>query len=700
MSENLNYLKDEQSKYLIQHQKNAVSWHPYSPAVIEQAKNSNKPIFLSIGYSSCHWCHVMSDESFNDQEIANYLNDNFMCIKVDKEEHPDIDDYYQQASLLFSKRGGWPLSAFLMPDMSPYFVGTYFPPRGEGEQIGFIDLIKELNRAYTEDYEQVKDNAIKVQETIATGMIPEEPVEFSGHFPPPMSILHALKELRDTSDGGYGEAPKFPLFPYYEWALEQILEGMVDQETGEHIFMSLERMLLGGIYDHARGGLHRYSTDKKWLVPHFEKMLYDQTGLIRVLAKLSIVYSSPMVFDALMQTLHFLKAEMLSDKNYMFASHDADSEGQEGLYFTYTIEEFAKVLAKIEWEKDEEAHLASFTRWFGITKDGNFERGLNIISLDHKLKGEFFTPENWNSIRKIKNGLLEHRKDRIPPATDPKGIASWNFMMITAMVDVMQYCQIDAIRSMATEIFNHLVDGMYDNFVIFEKDGGMQIRHTTTKEDSLPYFEDYVFFAEAQLRIYEITGQLIFKDNCKDTVNFILREFLTENQVKTRAKSTTHTVHYPNQNQTAFDNSHRAAVMTFIGLTRRLSILVKEPALYQQLTPLVEEMTHQTLKNPLNAGEGLRSLTYPTDAYKVVKVPLHWLQDSQFLDFISYFMPRFIFEYEQPDENGKDKPGEHWQLCSSSSCELSGEGIENFISTFRPPTDNDKKEMQEREIRK
>ncbi|MBT7766490.1 MAG: thioredoxin domain-containing protein, partial [Bdellovibrionales bacterium] len=596
--------------------------------------------------------------------------------------------------------GGWPLSAFLMPDMSPYFVGTYFPPHGAGEQIGFIDLIKELNRAYNEDFEQVKDNASKVKEVIAQGIIPSEPVEFPGHFPPPMSILHALKEMQDNSDGGYGDAPKFPLFPYYEWAVEQILEGMIDQERGEHIFMTLERVLMGGIYDQARGGIHRYSTDKKWLVPHFEKMLYDQAGLIRVLAKLSIVYSSPIVFDTLYQTLIFLKAEMLSEKNYMFASHDADSEGQEGLYFTYTQEEFHQVLSNIEWEEEEALNLNNFPRWFGISEEGNFERGLNVISLDDKLKKEFFTPQNWNSIRKIKNGLLEHRNGRIPPATDPKGVASWNFMMITAMVDVMQYCQIDAIRAEATDIFNHLVDGMHENFFVSGQDKpGMQIRHTTTQEHSLPYLEDYVFFAEAQLRIYEITGQKIFRDNCYDTVKFIFREFVDGNQLKTRANSTTGSAIYPNQNQTAYDNSYRSTAMTFIGLVRRLTLLVNESDFDTQLAPLIEEMTQQTLKNPLNAGEGLRSLTYPSEAYKIVKVPLHWLQDSKFLDFISYFMPRFVFDYQRP-KSKKETPSEHWQLCSSSSCELSGEGLENFIQTFRPPTDNDDPKLQEREIRK
>ncbi|MCR9206500.1 MAG: thioredoxin domain-containing protein, partial [Halobacteriovoraceae bacterium] len=238
-----NRLKDQQSAYLKQHQANPVHWYPYGPEALQKAKEEDKPIFLSIGYSSCHWCHVMAGESFSDQETADFLNENFISIKVDREEHPDIDNYYQQACQLFINSGGWPLSAFLLPDMRPYFVGTYYPKDKKGEGATFMELLSELKRAFHEDKEQVETNATNVTKAIKDGLGPKEEVPFQGHFPPPMAVMDAIKEFRDEENGGFGTAPKFPHFSFYEWSVEQILEGMIDKYHGQHLVESLEHIL-------------------------------------------------------------------------------------------------------------------------------------------------------------------------------------------------------------------------------------------------------------------------------------------------------------------------------------------------------------------------------------------------------------------------------------------------------------------------
>lgn len=672
-----NRLSDENSAYLAQHKENPVHWWPWGPEAIQRSKDENKPIFLSVGYSSCHWCHVMADESFKDEMTADFLNKNFICIKVDREEYPDIDSYYQQAAQLFTQSGGWPLSAFLLPDLRPYFVGTYFPKTVNGEGTSFMDLLSELNRAFTEDNATAIENATKATEAIEKGFIPEDKVEFQGHFPPPNAVMDVLEQFKDAENGGYGQAPKFPQFAFYEWALEQMLEGMISKEQGEHVIKSLERMLMGGITDHARGGIHRYATDEAWTVPHFEKMLYDQAGFLRVLAKLSLLYPSPLVFDSIYNTLEYLHTEMLDEKNFFFSAQDADSEGVEGLFFTYTVEEFEDAINKGDTEDELlSKNLDKIKNWFGITEKGNFNNNLNIITLDPTLSQEYFAPEGWEIVRHARKAILADRKMRVPPMTDNKGIASWNFMMISALADVMQYCQIAPIKSAASQIFNNLVEGVYKTFLINDENG-MNINHTTTRQGSLPYLEDYVFFAEAQCRIYELSSNPIFKQNFFDTLQFIRDQFLDGDKLLTRAKKTQDLELYPNQTVTNFDQSFKSPAATLMHLVRRASVLFKDHDLTDDFKDLQERMTHEVLKNPAGSGEGLRALTYPKEAYKVIKCPKVWLDNDDFANFISYFLPRFVFEYHEEKE-------ETWEICSIDQCELTGEGFENFVQTLRP----------------
>jgi uncharacterized protein YyaL (SSP411 family) len=647
---NFNRLKTSQSLYLRQHKDNPIHWWAYGPEALDYAQKNNLPIFLSIGYSSCHWCHVMAHESFSDKGVAEFLNQQFVCIKVDREEFPDIDNYYQKAAQLFGSNGGWPLSAFLLPDTRPFYVGTYFPLTSKNDAPNFPGLIHELRRAFDQEKEQVEKNAVQVTEAIKKGNIPPGNVDFQGHFPPPNAILEAVKEFRDMKWGGYGQAPKFPMFAYYEWALEQMLEGMVPKEHGEFIINSLEKMLMGGMLDHARGGIHRYSTDEKWLVPHFEKMLYDQAGFLRTITKLSLVYPSPLVFDSLINTLDYLEQEMLSDdkdgKRHFFSAQDADSEGVEGLYFTFSEEEFEDLLNRHD---DEEETLgknsALIKKWFQITKAGNFEHNLNVISLNPDFKEEFYQQKNWDLVRKVRRAILNERKDRMPPATDNKGVASWNFMLVSALVDVVQYSQVEVIKRMASNLINTTIEGIFKTFLINEANG-MKMRHTTTVDSSHPYLEDFVFFCESQLRLYEISGNEVFKQNFRDALDFVTKEFLNADQMSTRAKLSEHFEQYPNQDYTFFDASFKSPVGTYVQLMRRAAVLFSERSYTDSITQLQDAVTQTVLKvNPVSSGEALRALTYPTEAFRVMKLPRAWTQKEEFIKFIPYFLPRFVLTY-------------------------------------------------------
>lgn len=683
-STHYNRLRNESSLYLKQHAEQPVHWFSWGPEALLAAKEENKPIFLSVGYSSCHWCHVMSRESFENAEIANYLNEHFIAIKVDREEMPDIDQYYQQACQLYTQSGGWPLSAFLLPDTRPFFVGTYFKPVSEEKSTGLLDLLKELHRAFTQEQGKILENADQVSKMIQEGQLPKERVEFQGHFPAPMAVMKAIDQFFDKENGGYGKAPKFPNFPFWEWALEQMLEGMIEKEYGEKIVMSLERLLMGGIFDQARGGLHRYATDAEWGVPHFEKMLYDQAGLLRVLSKLSLLYPSPLVYDAMINTLDYLETEMVSEKNYFFSGQDAESEGVEGLYFCYTKEEFEDALNRFD---DQEETLAKnkekLLEFFKITQKGNYDHCLNVLTLNEKMKKEIFAPEGFDLLRKARRALADERKLRIPPATDAKGVASWNFMMITSLVDVLQYCQVDVIREMASKLFNQCLAGAYEQFIDQQGGKGVRIRHTNTREVTLPYFEDMVFFAEMQLRVYEVTGNEVFKNNFKESMQYLEKEFVQDHQALTRAKLANEFEQYPNLRVSCFDSSYRSPLSTFIGLARRGRALFQDAEFMGTIEALQDALTHDGLKNPIPAGEALRALTYPDQAYRLVKIPLHWLKQEKFIRFLPYFLPRFVMDYHGKLDDAS--PDETWEICRVTECELKGVGLDEFILTLTPP---------------
>ena len=681
-----NRLKEEKSLYLKQHQNNPIHWWTYGPEALNAAKTENKPIFLSIGYSSCHWCHVMAHDSFMNESIAEFINEHFICIKVDREEYPDLDNYYQNAAQMFNSNGGWPLSAFLLPDMRPFFVGTYYPSKSKDGGPNFFDLIKELRRAFDLEKDQVLKNAVQVTEAIKNGNPNKEKVQFQGHFPAPNGILEAIKEFADSDWGGYGKAPKFPHFAFYEWALEQMLEGMVSQEQGSFIISSMEKMLMGGMNDQARGGIHRYSTDEKWLVPHFEKMLYDQAGFIKMLSKLSLVYPSPIVFDTLINTLDYLESEMLAGDNeentlkidpYFFSAQDADSEGVEGLYFTFSYAEFEDLLNKHDDEKETlSKNMDQIKKWFQITDIGNFDHKLNVISLNPIYKDEIYLQENWDIIRAVRRAVVNERKDRIPPSTDNKGIASWNFMMITALTDVVQYTQLDVVKNMATQLLNKVIEGIFKTFLI-QDPNGMKMRHTTTMPLSHPFLEDFVSFAESQLRLYEISANPVFKQNFKDSLTFIKNEFLNGDQMLTRAKFANDFELYPNQNYSFFDSSFKSPVSTFIALSRRAAVLFGDREYIDQIRDLNENVTQTVLKiNPVSSGEALRALTYPTEAYRVMKIPRSWVQENQFIKMIPYFLSRFVIDYHEEKTE--------WQICTLNACELKGHGLDEFVKTLTP----------------
>lgn len=678
----MNELKNEASAYLKQHQNNPVHWKTWGPEAFQKALDENKPIFLSIGYSSCHWCHVMAHESFEDQATADYLNENFISIKVDREELPDVDQYYQLACQVMNGRGGWPLSVFLTPDSKPFFIGTYFPLKGNQNMPNFMEVLNQLTNGLKNEKEEIVANADKIMEALKQAPRVSKKVEFSGEFPTAYAVLNALKNYQDNEFGGFGGEPKFPHFSFYEWAIEQMLEGVIPEEQGKHILKSLEMMLMGGIYDQARGGIHRYSVDKKWLVPHFEKMLYDQAGFLKTISKASLIYPTPVFFDGLIQTLDYLNNEMLSDSGYFFAAQDADSEGVEGLYFTFSKEEFMD--AVIHFDENLTDHMDDILDWFGITEKGNFEHNLNVISLNYSKRDDFYNPEKWDIIRKVRQAILEERKGRFPPATDNKGIASWNFQMITALIDVVQYSRIEAITKNATTLLNKVIQGVHETFLGEVDQSGekkTRIMNTTTRSEHVPLLENYVMFAEAELRFYEITANKAFLENGLQTLKYIHKEFFKNDEFFTRSTEFSDGEYFENIHAPVSDQSYKSPVATYIGLIRKWAMFTEIKDIEDSMIKTIDELKHVCLQNPLAFGEMLRSLTYPTEAYRKLDIPFNWLQKPEFQKFFPNFSIRFLLNFTEE----KDK----WQICTRTECELQGETFEEFLKVFSPEENNE-----------
>jgi len=508
MSENK--LGNESSPYLLQHAQNPVHWYAWNEEALGRAKKENKPIFLSIGYSSCHWCHVMAHESFEDEEIAKIMNENFVNIKVDREERPDLDDIYQKVCQMSTGQGGWPLSVFLTPEQRPFYVGTYFPAIDSYGRPGFGSLCRQLAQSWKEkpkDIEKAADNFLQNLDKLK-------------QFPTPSKIDKSildeaainLLQIADTAYGGFGQAPKFPnasnlsfMFRYSK------LSGISKFE--KFALLTLKRMAKGGIFDQIGGGFHRYSTDARWLVPHFEKMLYDNALLPIVYSEAYQITKDPFFRMVVKKTLDYVIREMTSSDGMFFSAQDADTNGEEGKTFVWKKQEIEKILGK-----DSEI----FCIYYDVTDGGNFEgntilaNNINASSLGFKFgKSE---PEIENLISKCSEKLLEIRNKREQPGKDDKIITSWNGLMVSAFLSGYRITD----NSKYLDAAKQSIDFFESNF---EKN---HILHRTFKnaEPKLNgYLDDYAYMANASVDMFENTSQPKYLSFATNLANYLMAHF-------------------------------------------------------------------------------------------------------------------------------------------------------------------------------
>ena len=487
-----NRLIDETSPYLLQHAENPVDWYPWGDEALSRARDEDRPILLSIGYSACHWCHVMERESFENPDIAAAMNEHFVNIKVDREERPDLDAVYMEAVQMMTGSGGWPMTVFLTPDGHPYYGGTYFPPEDRPGMPGFPRLLAAASQAYHTNKGEIDRVTRQLAEQMGrTGQMPR------GFTPLTTEVMHSaysqLATQFDHLNGGFGNAPKFPQPMTPEFLLRYYHHGF-NVRALEMVELTLQKMAYGGMYDQVGGGFHRYSTDAYWLVPHFEKMLYDNALLARLYLHAWQITGNPLYRRITEETLDYALREMTDPAGGFYSAQDADSEGVEGKFFVWTPDELRPLLG-------DDADLVM--GYYGVTERGNFE-GANILNVpvtpeDYAERRGVSEDELWAAIQRARSVLLETREQRIHPLRDDKVLTSWNGLMLRAFAEagaaLGRSDYLDAAGSNAA----FLLDNMRD------ADGRILRTWRNGQAKLLGYLEDYAGLADGLLSLHEAT---------------------------------------------------------------------------------------------------------------------------------------------------------------------------------------------------
>jgi uncharacterized protein YyaL (SSP411 family) len=511
-----NRLADETSPYLLQHAHNPVDWYPWGEEAFNRARQENKPVLLSVGYSACHWCHVMERESFENPDIAAIMNDHFINIKVDREERPDVDAIYMQAVQALTGRGGWPMTVFLTPDGRPFYGGTYYPPEDRQGMPGFPRLLLALSQAYRERPQEITGRADQLTANLRPGT--ELGAGGSGAVDQltPALLDEAAQRLAarfDAANGGFDGAPKFPSAMALEFLLRHYART-ANRHSLEMVEFSLHKMARGGIYDQIGGGFHRYTVDDVWLVPHFEKMLYDNALLTRLYLHAFQATGDPFYRRVVEETIDYVLRELTDPAGGFYSSQDADSEGVEGKFFTWTIGQLMEVLGA-----DEAAVIA---RVFGAEERGNFEH-TNVLHRPTDLgalAAELGTDEPSLAARvaAARARLFAAREARVKPARDDKVLTAWNALMLRALAEAAAVLQRPDYTTAAVRNAQFLIANLCDGDRVLRtwKDG-------RAKLDG--YLEDYAVLADALLSVYELTFDPHWLRGARAVAAAMLRRF-------------------------------------------------------------------------------------------------------------------------------------------------------------------------------
>jgi len=515
-----NRLINSSSPYLLQHAHNPVDWFPWGEEALSKALSENKLILLSVGYSACHWCHVMEKNCFEDEAVAALMNANFVNIKVDREERPDVDQIYMEALHLMGQRGGWPMNVFLTPNQLPFFGGTYFPPQQ------WTEILIEISAAHQKRPEELEKAGIELKEGLSVSEINRMSNKLSsrtvGQNPIKQleGVFDNFKAEFDTEWGGFGSAPKFPMPCVYDFLL--FYHHLTDDKTAlKMLTTSLEKMAYGGIYDQLGGGFSRYAVDGEWKIPHFEKMLYDNAQLLSLYshaygATLDILHR-----DVCFGIVNFLKQELISEEGAFYSALDADSEGVEGKYYAWKKEEILEILG----DGGEE-----FCSFFQVTDEGNFENGLNVFwrTVSEEDFTLLYSNRSHSDIHKFivesKRKLLEARDKRVKPGLDDKILTSWNALMTKGLIDAYRAFDQPEMLKLAYDNATFISEKMLDS------DGKLWHTYKNGKVHIDGFLDDYAFTIEAFIALYEATFHETWLELAKKLADYTIVHFYDENE--------------------------------------------------------------------------------------------------------------------------------------------------------------------------
>ena len=518
-----NRLVFEQSPYLRQHARNPVDWYPWGEEAFERAREDNKPIFLSIGYSTCHWCHVMEHESFEDEQVAALMNEHFVCVKVDREERPDVDQAYMTVTQAMTGSGGWPMTVVMTPDRRPFFAGTYFPKHGRGGRAGMMQLAPQLAEAWRTQGDRVEEHANRIVEHVK-GLASGSP----GERPGDELFAKAQAELEERYDeelGGFGMAPKFPVPHNLRFLLRQH-DRTGNPATLDMVVRTLRAMHAGGVWDHVGKGLHRYSTDREWLLPPFEKMLYDQATFSMACIEAWQVTGHDDLRAAAEETFEYVLRDLLDPGGAFHSAEDADSEGEEGLFYVWTMDELVEVLGA------QDAHLVALA--YGADDEGNFreeatgvqtERNILHRPLDQRerlLRENLDPDEVLERMPALLEKLMAVRVDRVRPFLDDKVLTDWNGLMIAALASGAKAFDAPRYRDAAARA----ADFVLTNLV--REDGRLVKRWRAGDADHDAMLEDHAFLAWGLVELYEATGEVRWLREAQRIADLALEHFWDE----------------------------------------------------------------------------------------------------------------------------------------------------------------------------
>jgi uncharacterized protein YyaL (SSP411 family) len=639
-----NRLAGETSPYLLQHARNPVDWYPWGEEALNRARYENKPIFLSIGYSACHWCHVMERESFENDEIARLLNEHFVSIKVDREERPDIDETYMAAVQLMTGQGGWPLTIFLTPDLKPFLGGTYFPPEDRWGRPGLLTVLKAVVELYRKERDKIVEQAERLTQHLQDMHLVRSNVGLLTQDVLQRAYLHSLQSF-DREHGGFGGAPKFP----HSMELSLLLRywhRTKDPDALQIVEFTLEQMARGGLYDQLGGGFHRYSVDAHWGIPHFEKMLYDNALLAWTYLEAYQVTQKSLYRRIVEETLEYVLREMTSPEGGFYASQDADSPDGEGAFFVWTPQEIKSALGEEDGTRACE--------YFGVTETGNFERGTSVLRLPYTL--EEFSAKAQLTVLKlevwlahVKQTLFEARRQRAKPARDEKVLTAWNGLMISAFARAHQVLGHEKYLTVARDAARFCL-------IHLKKDGTLRRSYKDGHAKLNAYLEDYAFLVTALLDLYEADFDLFWVREAKALSAVMVEQFWDESAGGFFFTSTDHEK-LPVRTKSSFDGAmpsgNSAAVLALL----RLAELMGDQALRAKAEQTLRVFRDLMEQAPQGVSYMLSALDFylgPTTQMAIVGGKSD-PQTKKFLEIIrGCFLPNKIIALREPADSTKE----------------------------------------------